>query len=143
MTANQPRKKSARSRSSCTDYPEVRRVFARLRRSTRMPRKARSNLARQLIVACSRSATRMRMMRELVAAVIALVGFLVHRAPDDAVERCRHRAAMRRGRRRLVLRDLVDHAELVGGLERQLAREQLVHHHAERIEIGAVVDQLL
>ena len=51
-----------RLRSSA--QPEVRRVFARLRRSTRMPMKARSNLLRQAAEACSRSATLMRTMRE-------------------------------------------------------------------------------
>ena len=40
--------------------PDVRRVFARLRRSTRMPMKARSKLLRQATVAFSRSAMRMR-----------------------------------------------------------------------------------
>src|SRR4051812_23716809 len=44
--------------------PEVRRVFARFRRSTRMPMKARSNLLRHEMLACSRSATRMRSTRD-------------------------------------------------------------------------------
>src|SRR4051812_12865240 len=46
------------------DQPEVSRVLARFRRSTRMPMKARSNLLRHETLACSRSATRMRRMRE-------------------------------------------------------------------------------
>jgi hypothetical protein len=50
-------------------HPEVRRVLARLRRSTRMPMNARSNLLRQETLACSRSATRMRRTREGAAAV--------------------------------------------------------------------------
>ena len=50
-------------------HPDVRRVLARLRRSTRMPMKARSNLLRQAMLACSRSATRMRRMRDGPAAV--------------------------------------------------------------------------
>src|SRR5436309_1267169 len=44
--------------------PDVRRVLARFRRSTRMPMKARSNLLRQETLACSRSATRICRMRE-------------------------------------------------------------------------------
>ena len=50
-------------------HPEVRRVFARLSRSTRMPMKARSNLLRQETLACSRSATRTRRMRDSAPAV--------------------------------------------------------------------------
>src|SRR5205814_1801120 len=46
------------------NQPEVRRVLARFRRSTRMPMKARSNLLRQETLACSRSATRICRMRE-------------------------------------------------------------------------------
>src|SRR5258706_3505786 len=46
------------------NYPPVRRGVARVRRSTRMPMKARSNLLRQEMLACSRSATRMRRMRD-------------------------------------------------------------------------------
>jgi len=49
--------------------PEVRRVLARLRRSTRMPMKARSNLLRQEMLACSSAPTRMRRMRESALAV--------------------------------------------------------------------------
>src|SRR2546425_601949 len=53
----------------CGDQPEVRRVFAKLRRSTRMPMKARSNLLRQETLACSRSATRTRSRRDSAPAV--------------------------------------------------------------------------
>ena len=47
------------------------------------------------------------------------------------------------GRRRLDVGDLVDQAEVVRGLERQPAGEQVVHHHAHRVDVGAVVERML
>src|SRR5262245_56140102 len=84
-----------------------------------------------------------QLVGELVAAVEAGGGLLLHRAAHDTVDRLGHLAAVRGGRRRIELGDLVDHAELVRALERQPAGEHLVHDYAERVEIRAVVDQLL
>jgi len=59
-----------------------------------------------------------------------------------AVQRLRDAGAERRGRRRLDIGDLVDQAEVVGGLERQSARQQVVHHHAHRVDVGAMVERV-
>jgi len=67
--ADRPGISDAQVSRQCADQPEVRRVFARLRRSTRMPMKARSNLLRQETLACSRSATRTRSRRDPAPAV--------------------------------------------------------------------------
>ena len=80
---------------------------------------------------------------EFIAAVVALGGFLLHRAAHDAIERRRHAGAMARRRRRFDLRDLVDHAELVVAAVGKRPGEHLVHHDAERIEVGAMVDEFL
>src|SRR5262245_19762357 len=80
---------------------------------------------------------------ELVAALVPLRRVLLHRAAHDAVERFRYPAAIARWRRRLVLGDLEDDAELVAAAVRQGAGEQLVHHHTERIEVGAIVHHLV
>src|SRR5262245_4458992 len=65
------REKQRRENRAATtaDHPDVSRVLARFRRSTRMPMKERSNLLRQSADALSRSATPMRTMRESLAAV--------------------------------------------------------------------------
>ena len=50
---------------------------------------------------------------------------------------------VRRGRRGIDVGDLVDQAEVVARLERQPAGQQVVHHHAQRIDVGAVIERVL
>src|SRR6185503_13488899 len=49
--------------------------------------------------------------------------------------------AERRGRRRIDVGDLVDQGEVVLRQERQPGGEQVIHHHAHRVDVGAVVER--
>ena len=73
---------------------------------------------------------------EFAPGLVALREVLVHRAQDQPIERRRNVRAMRGRRRRVDIQYLVEQAGLVRPDERQFPRQQLIHHHAERINVG-------
>ena len=93
-------------------------------------------LARHGHAACDAREVGVHLLRRPVA----LAGILGQRAHDDRVEVVRHIGPQLRRRRRH-LREVL-HRDLDRSLagERDLAREHLVQHHTERVEIGARVD---
>ena len=96
-----------------------------------LPIDARVLLA-QLLVAAG------ELGREIEAALVALVRILQQRHRDDVLELLGDVLAQRMDRRRRRVDDLVQQLLQVAGAERARARQQLVHHGAERIEVRAV-----
>ncbi len=74
-------------------------------------------------------------------ALVAVVGQLRQQLADDVGQRARHRRSYLVERPRLARDVTVDPAHRVLGLERQPASEQLVEHHAERVQVRAAVDR--
>ena len=84
-----------------------------------------------------------QLARELFPARVARFALAGHGAHDDGIDLRGQPGTQHRGRRGLGVGDLVDQAEVVRRLERQPPGEQVVHHHADRIDVGAVIEALL
>ena len=84
-----------------------------------------------------------QVLGEILPGLVAPGLVLLHGLAHDPVDRHGDAFAQRGRRRGVGGRDLVDHAEVVRGLVGQLAGQQLVHHHAQRVDVGLLVERLL
>ena len=75
-------------------------------------------------------------------ALITVVGVFGHQPRDNGNNPPRHARSDFGKQRRLLVSVLEDHRRRRIGLERQPAREHLIHQHAERVQIGTAIDRL-
>ncbi len=79
-------------------------------------------------------------VREFGHRLVSRLGVLLHAPLDDGLEKRGHVVPERRDALRCLVDDRVEHSVLIVGGERTLPRDHLVERHAERPDVGPVID---